>query len=105
MITNKTLRVISLQPFINEMAGICYMKQYSFYNKNQAFIWKLFFLFFNRTIHCGYSKEPSQWDGSFEHPIHMIKLMGKKKIQFYIQKFSLSAPTMQTIPNIKQASR
>ena len=25
-------------------------------------------------------KEPSQWDGSFEHPKHMIKLMGKKKI-------------------------
>ena len=27
---------------------------------------------------CGYSKEPSQWDGSFEHPKHMLKLMGKR---------------------------
>ena len=24
------------------------------------------------------SKEPSQWDGSFEHPKHMLKLIGKK---------------------------
>ena len=24
------------------------------------------------------SKEPSQWDGSFEHPKHMQKIMGKK---------------------------
>ena len=23
-------------------------------------------------------KEPSQWDGSFEHPKHMFKLMGKE---------------------------
>ena len=25
-------------------------------------------------------KEPPQWDGSFEHPKHMFKLMGKKII-------------------------
>ena len=30
--------------------------------------WKLFFLFLNQNIGCGYSKEQSQWDGSFEHP-------------------------------------
>ena len=36
------------------------------------------FLFLNQNICCGYSKEPSQWDGSFEHPKHMFKLMGKK---------------------------
>ena len=29
-------------------------------------------------ICCGYSKEPSQWDGSFEHPKHMLEIMGKK---------------------------
>ena len=40
---------------------------------------KLFFLFLNQTICCGYSKEPSRYDGSFEHPKHMFKLMGKKK--------------------------
>ena len=39
---------------------------------------KLFFFFLNHNICCGYSKEPSQWDGSFEHPKHMLKLMGKK---------------------------
>ena len=38
----------------------------------------LIFLFLNQNICCGYSKEPSQWDGSFEHPKHMFKLMGKK---------------------------
>ena len=43
-------------------------------------IWKLFFLFLNQNIRCGYSKEPSQWDGSFEHPKHMFKLMIKKII-------------------------
>ena len=39
---------------------------------------KVIFLFLNQNICCGYSKEPSQWDGSFEQPKHMLKLMGKK---------------------------
>ena len=38
----------------------------------------LIFLFLNQNICCGYSKEPSQWDSSFEHPNHLLKLMGKK---------------------------
>ena len=42
---------------------------------------KLFSLFLIQNICCGYSKEPSQWDGSFEHPKHMFKLMGKKIIK------------------------
>ena len=33
---------------------------------------KLTFLFFNQNICCGYSKEPSQWDSSFEHPKHIL---------------------------------
>ena len=37
----------------------------------------LFFLFLNPNRCCGYSKEPSQCDSSFEHPKHMSKLMGK----------------------------
>ena len=41
---------------------------------------KLFSLFLIQNICCGYSKEPIQWDGSFEHPKHMFKLMGKKII-------------------------
>ena len=40
---------------------------------------KLFFLFLNQNICCGYRlKEPSQLDGSFEHPKRMFKLMGKE---------------------------
>ena len=39
---------------------------------------KILFLFLNQNICCGYSKEPSQWDGSFKHPKHMLKVMGKK---------------------------
>ena len=44
-----------------------------------------------KNICCGYSKEPSQWDGSFEHPKHMrsfehpkhmLKIMGKKIFTF-----------------------
>ena len=37
---------------------------------------KLFFLFLDQNICCGCSKEPSQWDGSFEHPKHMFKING-----------------------------
>ena len=44
-------------------------------------IGKLFSLFLIRNIRCGYAKEPSQLDGSFEHPKHVFKLMGKKIIK------------------------
>ena len=39
---------------------------------------KYFFLFLNQNICCWYSKEPSKWDGSFEHPKHVLKIMGNK---------------------------
>ena len=39
---------------------------------------KLDFLFLNQNMCCGYSKDPSQWYGSFEYPKCMLKLMGKK---------------------------
>ena len=43
---------------------------------------KLIFLFLYQNICYGYSKEPSQRDGSFEHPKHLLELMapvmGKK---------------------------
>ena len=76
---------------------------------------KLLFLFQNQNIFCGYSKEPSQWDGSrfsnlrcgysielsqwdgsFEHTKHMLKLVGKK-IQFYTQKFSCSKSVVNVL--------
>ena len=44
-------------------------------------IGKLFSLFLIQNICFGYSKESSQGDGSFEHPKHMLKLMGKKMIK------------------------
>ena len=50
---------------------------------------RLFFLFLNQNICCGYSKEPSQW----EHPKHMLKLVDKNIFMFfYDQKFCLSWP-------------
>ena len=35
-------------------------------------------------------KEPSQWDSSFEHPNHMLKIMGKKIFIILPSKFLLS---------------
>ena len=37
-------------------------------------------LFLNQNICYGYSKEPSNRDGSFEHQKHMLRLMVKKII-------------------------
>ena len=48
---------------------------------------KIIVLFQNQNICCGYSKEPSQWDGSFEHPKHMLKIMGKKTFTILRWKF------------------
>ena len=39
---------------------------------------KIIFLFLIQNICCGYSKEPSQWDCSFEHLQHMLHIIGKK---------------------------
>ena len=45
---------------------------------------KLFFLFLNQN--------PSQWDGSFEHPKHMFQLMDKKIIAILRYFFCLTGP-------------
>ena len=39
---------------------------------------KNIFSFLNQNICYGYSKEPSQWDGSFEHPKQTLKLTDKQ---------------------------
>ena len=39
---------------------------------------------------CGYSKEPSRWQGSFEHPKHMFKLMDMKIIAILRKLFFLN---------------
>ena len=54
--------------------------------------WKLFFLFLNQNICCGYSKEPSQWDGSFEHPKKIFKLRDKKIIAILRSKILQNWP-------------
>ena len=46
----------------------------------------LIFLFLNQNS-CGYSKEPSQWDGSFEYPNHLLKLMGNKIFTILLWNF------------------
>ena len=55
-------------------------------------IGKVFSLFLIQNICCGYSKEPSQWDGSFEHPKLMFRLMDKKIIKILGNEMSLSGP-------------
>ena len=45
-------------------------------------------------FHCGYQKEPSHWEGSFEHPQHIHKLMGKNIITALTPKVSFSGPIM-----------
>ena len=48
---------------------------------DKSVYWKIIFLFLIQTICCGYSKELSQGEGSFEHPKHMYKYMGYKIIK------------------------
>ena len=48
---------------------------------------KIIFLFLNQNICCGYSKEPSEPDGPFEHPKHMLKIMNKKIFTILRRKF------------------
>ena len=45
---------------------------------------------FNQNICCGYSKELSQWDGSFEHQNICYNWWVRKYLKFYAQKFCLS---------------
>ena len=55
--------------------------KYIFYKRTapqiRMHIQKLIFLFHNQNVCCGYSKEPSHGDGSFEHPKQMLRLMDK----------------------------
>ena len=69
----------------NQVIGILRASDTSVYGK-------LFSLFLIQNICCGYSKEPSQWDGSFMHPQHMLKWLVRKLLKFYAHKISLSGP-------------
>ena len=48
---------------------------------------QIILLFLNQNICYGYSKEPSQCDGSFEHPKLMIKQINMK-VNFKNKKFA-----------------
>ena len=52
----------------------------------------LIFLFLNQNICCGYSKEPSQWDGSLCTQNICSNWWIIKYLQFYAQQFCLSKP-------------
>ena len=52
----------------------------------------LTFLFLNQNICCGYSKEPSQQDGSFQHLKQMFKLMDTKILTILRPNFSSPEP-------------
>ena len=59
--------------YVSESSGL----QISVHN------WKLFFLFLNQNICCGYSKGLFQWDGSFEYHSTCFNWWIKKETQFY----------------------
>ena len=61
---------------------------------------KNYFLIFKGNIFCGYSKEPSRCDGSFERPKHMLKIIGKKIFAIFAEKFCLSNPLLHGHINI-----
>ena len=67
------------RPFKLEIADICTCRHTASLRfdlkKNQGFE---NFELSPMNICCGYSKEPSPLDGSFEHPTHTLKPMGKK---------------------------
>ena len=58
--------------------------------RHKSNIVKLFSLFLIQNICSGYSKEPSQWDGSFEHPKHILNWWVRNNLQIYANKISLS---------------
>ena len=55
------------------------------------------FLFLNQNICYWYSKEPPQWDRSFEHPKHLLKLNGKKNFTILHWNFCLSKPVNYSV--------
>ena len=61
----------------------------------KAGLQRIFFLFLNQNICWRYSKEPSQWDGSFEHPNICLKWWVRKLMQFSVHKLSLSKPNLK----------
>ena len=59
-----------------------------FFWKKIAQVWAVTLILI-QNICCGYSKEPSQWDGPFEHPKHIFNI-GEKKNMLWVQKRTIS---------------
>ena len=55
-------------------------------------IGKIFSLFLIQIVCCGYSKEPSQCEGSLQHQKHIFELIGKEIIAILRLKICLSSP-------------
>ena len=55
-----------------------YNNTYEQESRQGRVIKEIIFSFLNQNICCGYSKEASHRDASFEHPKQMLKLMVKK---------------------------
>ena len=66
---------------------------------------KIFFLFLNQNICCGYSKEPSQWDGSFEHSKHMLKIMGKKIFTIFMPPLFVECGRALSVAHVRPSVR
>ena len=68
----KAWKISSLKGQILQLGTKIENEEYLIYREyknpdNSAYL-KLFFLFLNQIISCGYSNELFQWDGSLEHP-------------------------------------
>ena len=55
---------------------------------------QLIFLISKGNISCGFSKDPSQEDDSFEHQNKCLDLKIRKYSQFYAEKKCLSGPML-----------
>ena len=80
---NKHAKLLSMQKVKHEVKDLYIIQAFSYEYVTK----KYFFLFLNQNICCGYSKEPF----FFEHPKHMLKLMGKKIYNLILKK-CLSKP-------------
>ena len=72
------------------MTRICTVSSRAYRPPDKSAYLKKYFLYFWSKTCCGYPKEPSRWDGSFEHPKHMLKLMNKEIFTLVCCFFCLS---------------
>ena len=68
----KKLNLPIQKRYLSHMCKIIHVFRYGAVNNKLIF---LFMIFIN--ICCGYSKQQSRWDGSFENPKHMLILMDR----------------------------